>query len=592
MLYQPTFPSPYLETIDVENPTGNIFKCLINPKNKVVGYKMSILSNLDNSICCQIKGSLEEIDNSMVQKKSYSVDGGTTWVEFETIPEEDSVLPVIGNYSDESWLQVLIPSDVDLGLSNNSDYKWNITLQEENPNVKVFTATFYNSTTKNGTDSVCYLNKIEGIETTIMYVKYKNAVKQIVDIYDSNGSYTQLYLDSSFDSITKGDSCEILTVCLTSYDYYFRARKTPVVTFEVPDTINSSSNIFTANVDRNNIASYKFELYLGADLIDTSENMYSNDISYTYDGFISGNQYSIKLTVITEDDEAIIEERNFNISYNVSQSTILVNTKIDNEINGIYLDFSSQMSILGTISDNTDVVYKKYKNPNDETPDSENSIHLERKQSLYWNSINNVNDLVIPNDSTTIIHWHGDLGFNNKIVELSNNRLITEKVTIGYNSKEFYYKIGAKDMEYYTPYTNGYANAIAGRDEFSVGGQIKTYSRVGGVTQVSIPLTDKVQSGMYISILGERKLITEVVNETDTILTLESPFSVDILSGENYYIYDELRCYIFSDEDVPEGTDIFVENDMGYNYWWLIVILPNEVKFIKTKRYTDTVVSE
>ena len=594
MLYQPTFPSPYLETIDVENPSGNVFKCLINPKNKVIGYKINILSNVDNTFCCALKGWIEDVDGVKKQKKAYSIDKTeTTWTEFENVPDIDSELPIVGSFSDQSWLEVLLPSDVELNLSNDNDYKWNIILQEETPNIRVLTTTFYRGYEGS---TACTLPKTDGVENivkdTVMYIKYKNNIKQIAKVENEDSwKYIRLTLDSKLSSI-EGDSCEILTVCLTSYDYYFKARKTPILTFDVPDTINSLTHTFTAELDKPNIAYYKFDLYLGTDLIDTSENTYSNYITYTYDGLLAGNKYSIVLTVVTEDNETIIEEKEFSVSYNISYSTIFVEAEMDKSVNGVYLDYSSQVSIDASVNNTSDIIYSKYKNNNSDIPKDNNSIHLNKGESIYWNNINNIKNLVVPNNSTTIIHWHGDLGYTGKIAELSNNEFSTEKITIGYDSKNFYYKIGTNDVVYYSPYTNGTARVIAGADDYSVGGQILNYNNEEELVQITIPFSEKVKAGMYISILGERKLITNVVSQTETIITIESDFDSEITSGQNFFVYDELRCYLFSDDDIPQDNDIFVENDMGYNYWWLIVITENEVRFIKTQRYIDTVVSE
>ena len=592
MLYQPMFPYPYLEAVDIENPKGNVFKCMINPKNKVIGYRIDILSNDTNILCCQIKGYLETTDNTTIQKKAYSVGTTETWIEFENIPEEDSVLPIVGQYNDESWLYILIPSDINLGLENGYDYKWNITLQEETPSIKVLTTSFYDNIMDY--DEQCHINKTDIIEKTIMYIKYKNIIKQINDVNNNRSSYTILKLDSSFDSVVKGDVCEILSVCLTSYDYYFKARKMSTVKIDIPEVITSPRYEFTAEID-NNISSYQFDLYSNAKLIDSSENIYSTNIVYNYDGFITGNKYDLKLTVTTNDGEVIVEERNFEVQYDISPSIGYVTIEPDYNLNAVKLNYGSQANIDGVISNGLPPMYAKHKNPTENIPTENNSIHLNYLQHIYWNSINNTRKLIIPDNSTTAVHWHGDSGFNGDIIILSNNEIANERIVVGYDSKRFYYKIGTNDMVFYNPYTNGYANAIAGKDAHSSSGQILSCSN----TEIYIPLTTSIQTGMYISVAGQRRQITGVStkydvsdNPIETIITIESPFSSEISSGINYFIYDELRCYVFDDNASPEDADIFVENDMAYNYWWLIVILPSEVRFIKTQRYLDTVVSE
>ena len=45
MAYQPTYPSPYMETIDAYQEGGNNFKCLVNPKDTVLDAVVNIYNN-------------------------------------------------------------------------------------------------------------------------------------------------------------------------------------------------------------------------------------------------------------------------------------------------------------------------------------------------------------------------------------------------------------------------------------------------------------------------------------------------------------------------------------------------------------------
>ena len=62
MPYQPTFPYPYLEGIDVSKE-NNVFKCLINPRDEIVGYKITILSNRDGSEVANINSKIINSQN-------------------------------------------------------------------------------------------------------------------------------------------------------------------------------------------------------------------------------------------------------------------------------------------------------------------------------------------------------------------------------------------------------------------------------------------------------------------------------------------------------------------------------------------------
>jgi hypothetical protein len=59
------------------------------------------------------------------------------------------------------------------------------------------------------------------------------------------------------------------------------------------------------------------------------------------------------------------------------------------------------------------------------------------------------------------------------------------------------------------------------------------------------------------------------------------------LVGDEYVIYDENYLYILSESDEISDGDILIDNDLSYKYWWLIVLLPNEVQFIKTVPFLE-----
>ena len=590
MLYQPTYPNPYLNTIDVDLDEGNIFKCLINPKTKVVGYEICIMSNDDNSVVYMIKGFLE----NDVQKKQYSTDG-QKWTDFIEIPSEDSILPLQGSDSDNSWLYVNIPKNE--YLSNGNDYKWNISIYETKCSIKFATGNFTmaHGNRVDGTTSGYRIKKNVNIKPG-MLIKTKGLSRYITTVDNTlSDEYTHITTGESFGvDIYANTSYEIYTPFITSYDYYFKARKTPVITLEVEDTINSAVVTFNAEYAQEQdaeISYYCFNLYEEYNLVDSTGNVYSNDMTYTYKGFIAGEKYSIELIVADSNGFVSTIECEFNVDYEIKPPTLSVETYINKNNNSIVVDFSKESIIQGQIEGESEYRLTTFKNsPDDTLSPSTNAIQLKEEQNIYWNSIND-KDLSISSDGTTVLHWHGHLGFNGNIIEMTNNLYHNEILTAGYNGTSFYYRIGLGDYTLYNPYTGGQASAIAGRDEYSFAGQITDVS--SNKTQITIPNSSIVKAGMMINVGGEtRKIISVTSSSSSLTLTLESGFNTDINASDNFFIFDETVCYILNDTDIIADTDVVVENDLGNSYWWLIIILPNEVKFIRTKRYENTVVKE
>ena len=100
MPHQPTFPEPYLGSIDATNSTGNRFSVLINPQDIITKYNLTIYSVETNS-------------------SVYST-GVVTLAE-----------PLYGSL-DGTTLEVLVPNTS--GMINGKDYNWSIILYDRNNN--------------------------------------------------------------------------------------------------------------------------------------------------------------------------------------------------------------------------------------------------------------------------------------------------------------------------------------------------------------------------------------------------------------------------------------------------------------------------
>lgn len=121
-MYQPTHPTPYLETIDAKAVGGNVFKCLINPRDAVYKYVLTIVSVDTPTQTVIIEGYIE----SNAQKKV--IDHRVV-----ELDQSDSVLPLKGTSNDGGWLQIYVPNNA-YYFTNGRSYTWTLKLTDVSNN--------------------------------------------------------------------------------------------------------------------------------------------------------------------------------------------------------------------------------------------------------------------------------------------------------------------------------------------------------------------------------------------------------------------------------------------------------------------------
>lgn len=716
MAYQPTFPSPYMEAIDVTQEGGNIFKCLINPKDTILDASIKIYYNnrddiivrsgqttgahinnkyviipydpyVYNDLSARLKNreNLTIYINSESRKIIRVEDLGSntgiyiyvdTW--FGSVANStydysiytntlitthlpDSLFPFVGGLSDSSWLTCSVDDE---NLKNKRDYKWSITLTfDEVDNV--------DSGYINGVDttsSIIYIPFNDSLITRLLdggvyYVTVNSERVKIINIAYSYGVSINLYLETPFSTTpTKGDIYDIDTnhVILTSPEYYFKARTNPVVTFDVPEIINSSSHTFSAIYSQDQkvgVAYFQYDLLKNGIEIASSGKVFTQNITHTFDNLVNDTAYNILLTIVNNDGVEIHEERTFKAEYPIMASTVMPVLSLDNDIGRISVDFDNNASIPSTLIGTTMATHKifgvvnetpnytvissgkilegssdsrvyiehyaniemgmyikigeetikirNYRHQDDNsvllvllsTPQEEdlvglpyeilsyfNGIHLEENESILWDTISD-NPLVLPDNSSQVVHWHGTHGFNGVILEKINSDSPLGSTVVSYDGMNFSYKLGTEDVVNFCPYT-GFANAIAGRDEHSTTDIVLGYDPSS--LTVTVSETALATVGNCIQINKECRTITSVVVDGNfSIITIDRAFKTPPSTENEYVIYDENYLYILSESDEISDGDILIDNDLSYKYWWLIVLLPNEVQFIKTVPFLE-----
>ena len=181
MLYQPSYPQPYLTDIDATE--SNVFQCFINAEGgtQVLQYNVNILDL--NGIQIYTSG-IQTLTNPL--------------------------------YSNEV-IDMTIPSTS--GMINGNDYVWNVVLYEQNPDIWVAYGTIQPapvSTTTNIYIRSSYLIKAG------MYIRIGNEIREI-STYDSTSGLA--VVTTAFSTApTSGTAYNVYSNSVTSNDIFLSCK--------------------------------------------------------------------------------------------------------------------------------------------------------------------------------------------------------------------------------------------------------------------------------------------------------------------------------------------------------------------------------
>ena len=321
--------------------------------------------------------------------------------------------------------------------------------------------------------------------------------------------------------------------------YYFRTRPEPIITFDIPEEINACSIESTAEYSQKytdkyavqheiSVAYHSFELYCNGDLIDSTGDIYSPRMDYVYNNLIDGNDYTLKLTITNDNGMEFIEERDFRVRYNLYETTANPIVSFDSDKNCVIVDYSDNIVIAGKSEKNNRFNLITYADKDNKVSDTTNALSLNKGQNIFWDEKGNGVPLNLT-DTYQIIHWHGRPG-TGQILEITDNENSSNNIKVWYSEGFFFYKIG----------------------------------------------------------LSPQKQISPGYNKIDGEIVIENPISqtTDVDENKLYMFYGGYEDVNISD------SDYILSNDLLYKYWWYIVILPDEVRFIRGEEYKDKVVSE
>lgn len=366
MLYQPSYPSPYLS--DVDGGQINEFSCYINADGgtSVTAYKYTV-SGLNG----------ESLYDSPITQIQPMYAG-----EILTFEVSNAI-----------------------GIVNGIDYTWNITLYESKPDIWITYGTVQKGV---NTTTQVYLRPNFLIQTD-MYLKIGGALRSISNYDNTSGVAT---LASALPvAPTVGTSYEIYSNNVTSTAYFFRARTTPSLVMEaVPNIVNSKSYTFSATYAQEENVGYRYYQWTVYDqrgvVIRQSDEINTGIIEYTFDGFINGNTYGIGLVLENQDGVVLtIQPTYFVVNYDQPQIDNPPTATVNCEHVAVDLTWSPLLINTGVASSET-AASPQYDYLANEPYLGGSSVRIAKDTELMWYTGSKQAPIYIPYESTTFINWH------------------------------------------------------------------------------------------------------------------------------------------------------------------------------------------
>lgn len=540
MLYQPSYPYPYLTDIDAT--LDNNFTCIINSEGgtDIVAYKL-IINDLNNN----------EIYNSTKKTLSAYLYNGDS-------------------------LSVQVPDTT--SMVNGTDYVWNITLYEQNPTMWVTYGTIQgaSSTTTN-----IYLRHHYNVSAD-MYVKIGTESRKI-STYDME---TGIAVVSPAFTSAPADKTDynIYTNFVKSSDIYFKARTTPTISISYfMSVIPSRKHTFIGTYTQPENVAWKYFIWNLYDvtnqLIETSGQINTGQMQHTFDGFIDGTTYKIQLVVENQDGVILNTSlQSFTVDYESAQVDNVPVVELLCDKTALQVAWSQPLINSGFASGDKGIPYYTLV-PNVPYPGG-SSVLLTETNYIYWETSTSTERYEINSNSTAFLNCTFPIGFSGSVVKMET--LPTRLLTVGSEPIEF--EIGDK---YYNTITNLIYVAIS---EVAWSSQGLTPSSTTLYQAIDTSIMYLYENGVltvttatvpyYYVYYDDGKFYYNINNMTSQYtgyVTIADSYKKWLLQPENASIANN---YIWIDDENWADNLFWTEqqDDIISNNWWKITLLPNSIQ--------------
>ena len=546
MLYQPSYPSPYLSDVDIS--IENEFSCYINADGgtKVVGYKYSIKDLNGNTI---LSNNYTPLDNPIYANEVLYFD-----------------VPASSNK-----------------MSNGLDYTWNITLYEENPDIWVIYGTIQSG--DNTAAQLCL--RANFLIEAGMYIKINNQLVRINTYEKETGIAT---LSSSLSSVpTVGTQYNIYSNNLISNDFYFRARTTAKLDLTtIPSVIGSKSYTFSATYTQAEDVGFKYyewTIYSQAGLpISTSGTINSGKIEYTFDGFINNNTYGVGLVLENQDGEVLsVAPQYFSVSYALPELNNAPTATVNCKKGAIDLTWSPLLINQGkAIADQTGTT-PHYNIINNEPFYGGSSVDIEKGTNLSWYVGSKETPVYVPYESTTFFHWHtNDPNFEGLVYRQEGEYYdlisISSVAPLNPSVGDKYYNSDTKLI--YTAVANGVWGSNGASPSEGIIYRVVSGSSQNKYVWSNNELTDTDYSLPYYQITYKDSYFHYEISNGD--MHIENDILVYI-PKESWLLQPKLAfypdIYVWKDDETWDDSLYYQINtdDFITKYWFKFTLLPNKV---------------
>ena len=366
MIYQPKNVTPYKTAIDVTYSDLN-FSMELSTNNSITAYQLFILDWDNNERYNGLKTVL-----------------GTPLYNGDTL-----YIPIPTSY-----------------LSNGNDYKWYVYLYQDSANMLITNGIVQSVTSDTNFVIQQNINIMPG-----MYFKYGNSSIEISSYNAETGAI--ILASAPSNTITAGTQYSIYSDFIkTSPEYVLYTRTKPTVEItNAPVTLTTRSYTFNATYSQAEGEPmirhfWRVGTPIGDgstyNLVYATDNIYSANLSFTYDGFKSGVEYIVELYIMSEyEDLEICASVRFNVEYNTIEYLEQPVAAVDCDKNAIKIEWVAPTEFAPSLIDNN--IYTGAIQPGDI---GENSFYIEKGLSNISAGYN----IIIGNVSFTIVSYDSITG--------------------------------------------------------------------------------------------------------------------------------------------------------------------------------------
>lgn len=216
-------------------------------------------------------------------------------------------------------------------LKNDMSYYWVVRLFQTNPDMFIYKAKVITQTS----NTIINIPMISGV-TKGMYVEYLGSYHKITDIQNQTEVSPQVTQITIEDSITgvEGEYIRIYSDYVDSIEFPFYTETNIVARFSdnIPTIVTSRTQDFKMEVSSGtSIKWYRFVLSdESGDIIDDTGKIYNSLLTYSFDGFVSDNNYIIKGYVCDSNNRTVTtDDYSFFVEYNAPDLNLPATTTID-----------------------------------------------------------------------------------------------------------------------------------------------------------------------------------------------------------------------------------------------------------------------